>query len=118
MLMPAPWVVVVLATRVYVPFMWSLRVHFLCDPPRNGCNFFKAVRSSVSTRLKAKKREIRQAGIQVAVDSTDHYTNEDVVLSSPSPRKREDTFTFRELNLDLIAVKRHLVSCELLRSIG
>ena len=50
---------------------------------------------------KKEKKEIRQAGIQVAVASTDHYTNEDVVLSSPSPRKRENTFTFRELNPDL-----------------
>ena len=57
--------------------------------------------SVTSEKEKKEKKEIRQAGILVAVDSTDHYTNEDVVLSSPSPRKRENTSTFRELNLDL-----------------
>ena len=98
MLMPAPWVVVVLGYARVCPAQRLLRVRFFRDPPRNGCNFFKAVHSFVSTRLRAKKREIRQAGIQVAVASTDHYTNEDVVLSSPSPRKRENTSTFRELN--------------------
>ena len=72
---------------------------FFRDPPRNGCDSFKAVYSAVLMRLRAKKSEIGQAGIQVTIFSTDHYTNEDVVLSSPSPRRRE-TSAFRELNLD------------------
>ena len=98
MSMPAPRVVVVTCVHILTG---SSRVRFLRDPPRDGCNSFSAVHSAVWMRLRAKKREIRQAGIQVAVDSTDHYTNEDVVLSSPSPRRREDTFAFRELNRNL-----------------
>ena len=47
---------------------------------------------------KKKKRSDRQEYVSLYY-STNHYTNEDV-LSSPSPRKRENTSTFRELNLD------------------
>ena len=50
-------------------------------------------------KKKKKKRSDRQEYVSLYY-STNHYTNEDVVLSSPSPRKRENTSTFRELNLD------------------
>ena len=73
-----------MATRVHAPLTGLPRVRFFRDPPRNCCNFLKAVHSTCENEKKEKK-EIRQAGILVAVDSTDHYTNEDVVLSSPSP---------------------------------
>ncbi len=49
-------------------------------------------------KKKKKKRSDRQEYVSLYY-STNHYTNEDV-LSSPSPRKRENTSTFRELNLD------------------
>ena len=55
-----------LATRVYVLLIGSLRVRFFRDPPRNGCNFFKAVHST-SENEKKEKKEIRQAGIRVTI---------------------------------------------------
>jgi len=99
MLMPAPWGGRCSWLRACMSCSRAHSVSVIHPKmAENGCNSFKAVRSFVSTCLRAKKREIRQAGIQVAVDSTDHYTNEDVVLSSPSPRMRENTSAFRELN--------------------
>ena len=98
MLMPAPWVVVVLGYARVCPAQRLLRVRFFRDPPRNGCNFFKAVHSTSENEKKEKKRSDRQEYVSLYY-STNHYTNEDV-LSSPSPRKRENTSTFRELNLD------------------
>jgi hypothetical protein len=55
-----------LATRVYVLLIGSLRVRFFRDPPRNGCNFFKAVHLTCEKEKKEKK-EIRQAGILVTI---------------------------------------------------
>ena len=55
-----------MATRVYVLLIGSLRVRFFRDPPRNGCNFFKAVHST-SENEKKEKKEIRQAGIRVTI---------------------------------------------------
>ena len=98
MLMPAPWVVVVLGYARVCPAQRLLRVRFFRDPPRNSCNSFKAVHSTLRTKKKKKKRSDRQEYVSLYY-STNHYTNEDV-LSSPSPRKRENTSTFRELNLD------------------
>lgn len=55
-----------MATRVYVLLIGSLRVRFFRDPPRNGCNFFKAVHLTCEKEKKEKK-EIRQAGIRVTI---------------------------------------------------
>ena len=55
-----------MATRVYVLLIGSLRVRFFRDPPRNGCNSFKAVHSTFENEKKEKK-EIRQAGILVTI---------------------------------------------------
>ena len=66
MLMPAPWVVVVLGYARVCPAQRLLRVRFFRDPPRNGCNFFKAVHSTYENEKKEKK-EIRQAGILVTI---------------------------------------------------
>ena len=85
-------------TRVYVLLKGYCVSVFSAIHPEMAVTSSKRCIRRLRMKKKKKKRSDRQEYVSLYY-STNHYTNEDV-LSSPSPRKRKNTSTFRELNLD------------------